>query len=84
MPGFSEAGFYVYFVEFDLNERPHVHIEKDGHTAKYWIDPIELFDPVRFKGHELGKIEKILKQNRNRLIKLWEAESEKKRKAGRR
>ena len=83
MPGFRDDGFYVYFVEFDLTERPHVHVEKDGKTAKYWIDRLELFDPDRFKGHELTKMEKILKRRRGYLLELWQADVEKKRKAGR-
>lgn len=82
MPGFKEEGFYVYFVEFDLAERPHVHIEKEGKTAKYWIDRLELFDAGRFKGHELTKIEKLLKRRRRYLLELWQGELEKKQKAG--
>ena len=82
MPGFKEEGFYVYFVEFDLAELPHVHIEKEGKTAKYWIDRLELFDAGRFKGHELTKLEKLLKRRRRYLLELWQAELEKKRKAG--
>ena len=61
MPGISEKGYHIYFVEADLAERPHVHVEKAGKMAKYWIDRIELFHSGRFRGHELTEIEKILK-----------------------
>ena len=79
MPGISEKGYYVYFVEADLSERPHVHVEKAGKTAKYWIDRIELFDPGRFKGHELTEIEKILKRNQKVLLDIWLREMKKRR-----
>lgn len=79
MPGISEKGYRIYFVEADLAERLHVHVEKSGKMAKYWIDQIELFDPGRFKGHELTEIEKILKRNQKILLDLWLKEMGKRR-----
>lgn len=77
MPGIRVKGYEIYFKEFDLNERPHVHINSKGRTAKYWIDTIECFKPGRFAAHELGQIERILTEYQAQLKHLWEREAKK-------
>jgi hypothetical protein len=77
MPGIRVKGYDIRFKEFDLRERPHVHIFKGGKTAKYWIDRIELFDSGRFKNHELTEIERILQESQVELREIWERETKK-------
>lgn len=69
----------IYFKEFDLNERPHVHIQSSGKAAKYWIARIECFKRGRFSDHELTEIEGVLYQNHAELLELWAGEMKKKR-----
>lgn len=47
MPSRRYGKYMIYFKEFDLNERPHVHIQSGGKTAKYWLDHIECFKKGR-------------------------------------
>jgi hypothetical protein len=36
-------GYKFYFYEADVaNEPPHVHINKDGNEAKFWLKPIRV------------------------------------------
>ena len=53
-------GYRFWFYEADLAEPPHVHAGKEDREAKYWMDPIALARPGRFREHELSEIEKIL------------------------
>jgi len=32
-----EKGYKFYFVMFDLNEPIHIHVDKQGKTAKFWL-----------------------------------------------
>lgn len=72
MPGIKIGPYEVRFYEYDLNERPHVHVRREGRQAKFWLTPIELFQNKGYADHELGKIEQLLRKNRQRLLRLWE------------
>jgi len=32
----------VYFYSHDLIEPPHVHVDRDDLTAKFWLNPVSL------------------------------------------
>lgn len=77
MPGLKIGPYEVRFYEYDLNERPHVHVRREGKQAKFWLTPLELFKNNGYAEHELSKIEQMLHKNRKRLLKLWEEEMKK-------
>lgn len=65
-------GYRFWFYEADLDEPPHVHAGKAGKEAKYWLEPIALARPGRFRPHELSEIEGILAQHRDALLEAWD------------
>ena len=77
MPGIKIGPYEIRFYEYDLNERAHVHVRREGKQAKFWLTPIELFQNKGYADHELGKIEQMLRKNRQRLLKLWNEEMKK-------
>ena len=77
MPGIKIEPYEVRFYEYDLTERPHVHVRRENKQAKFWLTPIELFQNKRYADHELGRIERMLDKNRKRLLALWEEEMKK-------
>ncbi|MCX6049204.1 MAG: DUF4160 domain-containing protein [Chloroflexi bacterium] len=77
MPGIKIGPYEVRFYEYDLNERPHVHVRREGKQAKFWLTPIELFQNRGYADHELSKIEQLLRKNRQRLLTLWDEEMKK-------
>src|SRR6266851_10017378 len=43
MPTVLRIGPYrIYFVSHDLNEPPHVHVDRDDQSAKFWLAPVAL------------------------------------------
>jgi hypothetical protein len=45
----------MYFHRHELNELPHVHVDRDDQSAKFWLDPVALainlgFGPVELAG----------------------------------
>ena len=57
--------------------RPHVPVRCEGKQAKFWLTPVQLHRNSGFADHELGKIERMLRMNRDRLVSLWEQEARK-------
>lgn len=70
-------GYRFWFYEADLDEPPHVHVGKEGKEAKYWMVPISVARPGRFRAHELGEIEGILIHFQNDILQAWQQEQQK-------
>jgi hypothetical protein len=67
-------GYRFWFYEADLNEPPHVHVGKGDKEAKFWLEPIVLERPGRFRPHELREIERILAEHRDTILEAWQEE----------
>lgn len=48
-------GFRLYFYSHEPNEPPHVHIDRGGCSAKFWLESIALARNVGFSAKELVK-----------------------------
>ena len=49
MPTVLRDGPYrFYFYSHELNEPPHVHIDRDDLSAKFWLEPVSLARNLRF------------------------------------
>ena len=70
-------GYKFWFYEADLAEPPHVHVGKEGKSAKYWLDPVSLARAGRFKHVELREIERIIAENLAFILTAWESEQSK-------
>ena len=42
---------------------PHVHVDRDDHSAKFWPDPVTLARNHGFGAKELGRIERIVQRH---------------------
>ena len=72
MPTVLRQGPYAFvFFSSDRNEPAHVHVERDGSIAKYWLEPVSLAKNRGFKEPELRKIEKWVQQFRQRILEAW-------------
>ena len=56
----------------DLNEPPHVHIDRDDWFAKFWLNPVSLSRNLGFKPKELRVIERLLVENEALLLAAWQ------------
>jgi Domain of unknown function (DUF4160) len=72
-----ERGFKFWFYESDLDEPPHVHVGKSGREAKFWLEPVRIVRPGRFKPVELREIERIIDTNLDFLVSAWRREQQK-------
>ena len=73
MPNVLIEGPYRFFwYSADRNERPHVHVERDADTAKFWFDRIELFENNRFSARELRRVRSIIEAHQQEWLERWQ------------
>ena len=73
-PVVPKTGPYrFYFYSHEPNEPPHVHIDQDDQSAKFWLSPVSLAYNLGFSPKELRKIESITTENQQQLLEAWHA-----------
>lgn len=64
--------FGFRFLFYSNDHKPiHVHIIKDGHEAKYNIEPLEQVYNYGFKKNEISLIESLIEENHDVIICRW-------------
>ena len=71
MPTVFRHGLYRFFFTLTREKPVHVHVERDDHEAKFWLQPLSLADAGGFTDKELGKIGSLVIQHRETIIKRW-------------
>jgi hypothetical protein len=72
MPTILRAqGFRVYFYSHEPNEPPHVHMDRGGATAKFWIENLSLGRNIGFSAHELGEAQRLVREHREDFLEAW-------------
>ncbi len=58
MPTVLRHGPYrFYFYSNDVDEPVHVHVERDGDVAKFWVDPVRMQRSGGFGRAEILRME---------------------------
>ncbi len=72
MPTVLRVGPYrLFFYSADGHEPAHIHIERDDHIAKFWLDPVRLADSGGFSRRDLRDIERVVADNQSALMGAW-------------
>jgi hypothetical protein len=72
MPTVLRIGPYrLFFYSGDRQEPQHVHVERDGNIAKFWLTPVRLQKTGGFSRTELARIYRLIEEHRARLIEAW-------------
>lgn len=72
MPTVFRSGPYrFYFFSHEPDEPPHVHVDRDNDSAKFWLEPIGLARNLGFRAHELREIERIIRNHQQELLEAW-------------
>lgn len=72
----AEAGYIFTMVMYDCQERRHAHVQGNGKGgAKFWLEPeIEVASPGRYNAHEVSQIQRIIRDNIEKMIAKWDEE----------
>ncbi|MGB2644844.1 MAG: DUF4160 domain-containing protein [Candidatus Acidiferrum sp.] len=72
MPTALRVGPYrFYFYSHEPNEPPHVHVDRDKLSAKFWLIPVALAQNFGFSANELGRVESIVTAHRDEILEAW-------------
>jgi 5-enolpyruvylshikimate-3-phosphate synthase len=72
MPTVLRSGPYrIYFFSHEPNEPPHIHVDRDESSAKFWLVPVALVRNLGFSRHELAELERLILRNQQVLLEAW-------------
>jgi hypothetical protein len=72
MPAILRVGPYrFYFYSHEPNEPPHIHIDRDNLSAKFWLRPIGLARNFGYSAKELRKLQLLVTEHQTVLLEGW-------------
>lgn len=72
MPTVLRSGPYrFFFYSADREEPPHVHVQREGDSAKFWLQPIRLQTSSGFSSVELGRIGALVVDHQATFLRAW-------------
>lgn len=72
MPTVCIIGPYrFYFYSHEPNEPPHIHIDRDEFSAKFWLEEISLAKNLGFRQKELNTLHKLVATHQKKLLDKW-------------
>ncbi len=78
MPTILRMGAYrFYFYSHDLiHEPPHVHVDHENDSAKFWLKPVALARNLGYNANQLRRIERIIRLHQSAMLERWYMEYE--------
>ena len=64
--------YRFFFYSFDCGEPPHVHVERDEATCKFWLQPLTLASSHAFSPKELNRIRGVVQANLALIEEAWD------------
>ena len=72
MPTVLRSGPYrFYFYSHEPNEPPHIHVDRDDWSAKFWLHPVGLARNFGFSAKELRRLQKRVIQHQAAFMEAW-------------
>jgi hypothetical protein len=72
MPTILRAGPYrLYFHSHEPNEPPHIHVDRDALSAKFWLNPVTLARNFGFNARELHRLQSLVTEHQTELLEAW-------------
>jgi hypothetical protein len=65
-------GFRFFFFSNEADEPAHIHVERAGAYAKFWLQPVALVTHVGFTPAELRRIRRILRPHVDDILEAWD------------
>lgn len=63
--------YRFFFTSFDCGEPPHVHVERDRRTCKFWLEPVALARSEGFESWELNAIRRLIRRHLVAILEQW-------------
>jgi hypothetical protein len=74
MPTILVIGPYrFYFYSHEPNEPPHIHVDRESCSAKFWLKKVSLANNVGFSSKELNKLHELVNDYQKQFLDKWHA-----------
>lgn len=64
-------GYRFYFFSNEGSEPPHIHIDKAGSTAKFWLEDTRLARNIGFSAREIAELSAKVSAERETFLEAW-------------
>ena len=64
-------GYRFYFHSHATGEPPHLYVDKDRKSAKFWVESITVVRNAGFSVFELREIARIISEYRLDFLRRW-------------
>jgi len=72
MPTVLIIGPYrFYFFSHEPNEPPHIHVDRDTLSAKFWLKEISLANNLGFRQKELNTLNQLVTKHQKQFLDKW-------------
>lgn len=72
MPTIFRSGPYrFYFYSHEPGEPPHVHVDRESLSAKFWLQDVALTRNMGFSAVELNKLLKLIREHQTKFLEAW-------------
>ena len=72
MPTVLRSGPYRFYIySHEPNEPPHVHVDREDLSAKFWLEPVGLARNSGFSPKELRRIQRLIVQHQVGFLEAW-------------
>jgi hypothetical protein len=65
-------GYRFFFYSADGWEPAHIHVVKDGHEAKIWLNDLSIAVNMGYSAKELNEIIRKTRDERDAFIAAWQ------------
>lgn len=66
-----QFAYRFYFYSHEPNEPPHIHIDRDNLSVKFWLEPVSLARNRGFASRELRTLENLVEEKRTLFLEAW-------------
>lgn len=63
--------YRLFWYSNEQHEPPHVHVDRDLCSAKFWLQPVRLARSMGFGGSELRRLHWLVIEHRLMLLEEW-------------
>ncbi len=72
MPTVLRVGPYrFYFHSHEPGEPPHIHVDRDDQSAKFWLNPVAVARTIRFSPKEIRALKSLVDQHEQKFLEAW-------------
>ena len=68
---FRWNGYRFYFFRHEGSEPPHIHVDKAGRSAKFWLTPVVLARNFDYSDRELNTLRDTIENRREEILRVW-------------